>query len=144
VTHKPSLSLRTGGDRLLCLVSGAAGIGGALAFALSEAPWWWQLAGIWACVMAGLLAGRKRAAIDDATLRVRPDGQAEWLSAGRLLSSGILFEQAWVTPKYAVIRCRMQSKTLSFLVSRSRQRHGEYRALLAWLYLGFPERETES
>ncbi len=133
--HESVLVLESGPDRRLETLAVWATVAGIAAFVISPTGLILKMFGclwcllIYFCVrLQSLIAGPGR-------LLLFPDGRARWQNPGYHWHQGVLAARAWSSGCYAVVTVLSGCRPQRFLISRSNQKAGSYRILMAWLRL---------
>ena len=138
-----SLRLTSGADVHLRALAALATIGGIIAALLSPAGIYLTAVFCSACILVFLLLSLCDHTHRRTQLLLTAEGHAQWLDKQSECSEGQMMMNAWSNGRYAVLQIRSSKSTRRFVISRSIQRSGDFRTLLAWLRLGRANVEPE-
>ncbi len=129
-TREAPLRLRGGGDRRLIAGSRLVAATGFIALLLADSAVILKILLVTLLVGVYLVIEALDAREPNGSLLVYPDGRCRVGGSDGRVTNG-----CWITRWYCVVTCSTPRGTRRALISASRQEHGEYRKLLAWLRL---------
>lgn len=133
VAHDAPLRLATGADPWLRCLPLCLALAAGVAILAGDSDWWFKAGGLGCCILSAILLSRRSLTHDRGELVLGRFGTARWRIEGAAWQNGQWLPGAWLTRRYAVVRCRVGRRTLRFILCRRHQSPGTFRILSAWI-----------